>query len=98
MEFPRQRCLGYIEAPWISSISISFTLFPRQRCLGYIEAYPNTASLDLMLTHFRGNAASATLKLTQAERDKLQGVEFPRQRCLGYIEAQVLRPPYGRLD
>ena len=86
-EFPRQRCLGYIEA-------ILFYL----RFVGFFSNFRgNAASATLKLflgAHtggqrgdFRGNAASATLKLSRELRPRRFPLGFPRQRCLGYIEA-----------
>ena len=47
LSFPRQRCLGYIEALVNKIPGYAPTLsFPRQRCLGYIEA-PRRTTLNI---------------------------------------------------
>ena len=71
--------------------------FPRQRCLGYIEAAVPANPTAVPAPNFRGNAASATLKLTASNAAGAVSRRFPRQRCLGYIEARQdgngYRPP-----
>ena len=84
--FPRQYCLGLIEAWTQLAKERGRSPFPRQYCLGLIEAYSEIINASESGVVFRGNIASASLKRLPLFAQQ-PDVQFPRQYCLGLIEA-----------